>query len=115
YRSLLVAWRKNAFSQSSSDIPSPLSITFIRLRPASTISILIHELLASMLFSTSSLTTEAGRSTTSPAAILFASVSGILRMDTSKQSFLLFFSLFLQAIQCIHSIQRSHGKQVHLL
>ena len=64
---LLVAWRLKAVTTSSSAIPSPLSITWILRRPASSMKISICVLPASTAFSTSSLTTEAGRSTTSPA------------------------------------------------
>ena len=69
---LLVAWRLKAVKTSSSAIPSPLSMTWILRKPASSIKISIWVLPASTAFSTNSLTTEAGRSTTSPAAIWFA-------------------------------------------
>ena len=49
-------------------------------RPASRRSTVTWVLSASSAFSTSSLTTEAGRSTTSPAAILFTRCSGRRRM-----------------------------------
>ncbi len=68
---LLVAWRRNAVFASSSSMPTPLSATRIYVIPPSTISIAIAVLCASIEFSTSSFITEAGRSTTSPAAILF--------------------------------------------
>ena len=51
-------------------IPSPLSDTIISVLPPSLIKILISSALASMLFSTSSLTADDGLSKTSPAAIL---------------------------------------------
>ena len=73
---LLVACRSKASVASCRDMPLPLSITRISFFPPALISMLIRTLPASMAFSTSSLTTEAGRSTTSPAAILFARVSG---------------------------------------
>src|SRR5437016_333949 len=78
--SLLVAWRSNASSASSCDIPWPSSITRImRLPPTSTSTRMVLAP-ASMAFSSSSFTTDAGRSTTSPAAILFATASGNMRM-----------------------------------
>ncbi len=69
--SLEVACRRRARSTSSVDIPTPSSVTRISARPASRRSTVTWVLSASSAFSTSSLTTEAGRSTTSPAAILF--------------------------------------------
>src|SRR6056297_518807 len=71
-----------AKSASSWAIPNPLSETRIIERPPWPISMVIRELPASTAFSTSSLTTEAGRSTTSPAAILLERISGrILILD----------------------------------
>src|SRR5437660_7728460 len=78
--SLLVAWRSNASKASSCDIPWPSSITRImRLPPTSTSTRMVFAP-ASMAFSSSSFTTDAGRSTTSPAAILFATASGNMRI-----------------------------------
>src|SRR5437879_6500744 len=78
--SLLVAWRSKASSASSCDMPWPSSITRImRLPPTSTSTPMVFAS-ASMAFSNSSFTTDAGRSTTSPAAILFATASGNMRM-----------------------------------
>src|SRR5690606_37525768 len=59
--------------RSSSATPSPLSRMRISLTPPSSTSISRRVAPASRLFSSSSLTTEAGRSTTSPAAIWLAS------------------------------------------
>ena len=73
---LLVAWRRRANSTSSWAIPWPLSVIWIFLSPASSISTIIWLEPASMAFSTSSLTTLAGRSITSPAAIWLANTSG---------------------------------------
>ena len=67
---LLVACLKKARGTCSLGIPSPLSVTRIREIPPSLISTVTAVAPASMAFSTNSLTTEAGRSTTSPAAIL---------------------------------------------
>ena len=74
--SLLVACRKNAVSQSSSAIPLPLSMMRMLSIPPFSISMVTAVAPASMEFSTSSLTTELGRSTTSPAAIWFAILGG---------------------------------------
>src|SRR3981189_2529463 len=57
-------------------MPSPSSWPFSSRRPPASISILIRVAPASMAFSTSSFTTEAGRSTTSPAAIWLARSAG---------------------------------------
>ena len=54
---------------------TPLSLTSISLTPESISLIVISLLFASIEFSTNSLTTLAGLSTTSPAAIIFASTS----------------------------------------
>jgi len=64
-----VAWRRSARSTSSAVIPIPSSVTRMSWRPASFSSTVTARAPASIAFSTSSLTTEAGRSTTSPAAI----------------------------------------------
>jgi hypothetical protein len=68
--SLEVACRRRARSTSSGDMPTPSSLTRISARPASLRSTVTCVLRASSEFSTSSFTTDAGRSTTSPAAIL---------------------------------------------
>jgi len=69
-RILLVECRKKASGTSSFGIPHPLSVMRIREMPPSLISTVMADAPASMAFSTSSFTTELGRSTTSPAAIL---------------------------------------------
>src|SRR3989344_493612 len=69
-RILLVVCLKIQSFASSSDIPHPLSLTRINSFPAFLISTSIAVAPASSAFSTSSLTTLAGRSITSPAAIL---------------------------------------------
>src|SRR5208283_2586166 len=70
-----VAWRSKASMASSRTMPQPSSVTWISfLPPASTLT-RIRRAPASRAFSSSSLTTEAGRSTTSPAAILLATFS----------------------------------------
>ena len=79
---LLVAYRSMASMASSRFIPMPLSDIRISDRPPFSISINIRVLFASRAFSRSSFTTEAGRSTTSPAAILLERTSGsILIID----------------------------------
>ena len=65
-----VAWRRKARQISSGAMPAPSSVIRIILMPPSWISIVILVAPASMAFSVSSLTTDAGLSTTSPAAIL---------------------------------------------
>jgi hypothetical protein len=57
---------------SSGDIPLPLSVMRIMEDPPFLISMVMLSAPASMEFSTSSLMTDAGRSTTSPAAIISA-------------------------------------------
>src|SRR5438094_3961736 len=79
-RSLLVAWRSKASMASSRDMPQPSSVTRISRRPPPSTSMRKRVTPASSEFSRSSLRTEAGRSTTSPAAILFASWSGRTRI-----------------------------------
>ena len=68
-RILLVEWRRNANGSSSFLIPHPLSVIRINPMPPCRISTVIAVDPASMAFSINSFTTEAGRSTTSPAAI----------------------------------------------
>ena len=74
--SLLVAWRSSASTASSRPIPMPSSLTCTSVLPPVSISTRTCRAPASMLFSTSSFTTDAGRSTTSPAAIWSATASG---------------------------------------
>ena len=73
---LLVACLRRAKATSSCAIPSPLSVIRIDFNPASSISTTIWLAPASIEFSTNSLTTLAGRSITSPAAIWLARTSG---------------------------------------
>ena len=67
--SLLVACRPRASASSSAGMPPPSSRTRIRSMPPRSSSTSMRVAPASRLFSTSSLTIDAGRSTTSPAAI----------------------------------------------
>ena len=77
---LLVAWRRNATGSSSRGMPPPSSSTEISRTPPASSRTLIWRAPASSALSTSSRTTEAGRSTTSPAAIWLISSSGRSRM-----------------------------------
>ena len=71
-----VAWRSSARTASSGVMPSPLSRTRMSCLPPASISTVTVDAPASRAFSTSSFTTEAGRSTASPAAILLTRSSG---------------------------------------
>ena len=62
----------NASASSSAGMPAPSSLTRIEVLPAPRTSMVILRAPASSAFSTSSLTTEEGRSITSPAAIASA-------------------------------------------
>src|ERR1035438_1989624 len=84
-RSLLVAWRSKASSASSRNMPQPSSTTRMSRRPPDSASTRKSVAPASSEFSRSSLTTEAGRSTTSPAAILLATWSGRMRIRPMKK------------------------------
>ena len=74
--SLLVANRSNAVATSSSAMPMPLSVTRMYSMPPPLISTDTLLAPASSEFSTSSLTTDIGRSVTSPAAI-FEAILGL--------------------------------------
>src|SRR5215467_14135190 len=78
--SLLVAWRSKASSASSCVMPWPSSMTRIMRLPPASVSMRTVLAPASSAFSSNSFTTEAGRSTTSPAAILLATASGNMRI-----------------------------------
>ena len=104
---LLVAWRRKASGTCSASIPEPLSVIRISFFPPSVISTVIAVAPASMAFSTSSFTTEEGRSTTSPAAILsmvFWSKTAIFLKVSPP---VLYFVL-----QIIENIQGLHWSQV---
>src|ERR671934_63621 len=77
---LLVACRASASGRSSRAMPSPSSSTCTRRTPPSSSVTLMARAPASTLFSSSSLSTEAGRSTTSPAAIWLTRSSGSTRI-----------------------------------
>ena len=75
-RILLVAWRASAIVNSSPAMPPPLSSTWMRAMPPASRSTWTSVAPESRLFSRSSFSTEAGRSTTSPAAIWLIRRSG---------------------------------------
>jgi len=77
---LLGAWRLRAVGSSSRRMPEPSSSTLIRRMPPACSRTVICRAPASSALSTSSRTTEAGRSTTSPAAIWLISSSGNSRI-----------------------------------
>ena len=70
-----VAWRSKASMASSRTMPQPLSVIWMSFFPPASTLILMRVAPASREFSSISFTTAAGRSTTSPAAIWFATVS----------------------------------------
>ncbi len=74
-RILLVAWRSRQSSASSRSMPCPSSTTRTSAMPPRCTATSTDRAFASRLFSTSSLTTDAGRSTTSPAATWLATTS----------------------------------------
>ena len=78
--SLLVACGRKARGRSSGPIPEPSSATRIRSRPPRSTVSSTREAPASIAFSSSSLTTLAGRSTTSPAAIWLMTDGGSSRI-----------------------------------
>ena len=61
-------------------MPLPSSVTWMSLRPPSCTCTVMRVAPASIEFSINSLTTEAGRSTTSPAAMRLAVSAGRMRM-----------------------------------
>ena len=79
--SLDVAWRSTASARSSALMPEPSSVTRIRRRPPSSITISMRVAPASIAFSTISLTADAGRSTTSPAAMRSIRIGSRRRMS----------------------------------
>src|SRR5690625_1127772 len=78
---LLVACEASANGKSSATMPPPSSRTRIKREPPASISTSMRVLPASRLFSTSSLTTDAGRSMTSPAAIWLTRSGGSGRIE----------------------------------
>ena len=80
-----VACRSTARARSVASIPCPSSITVISVFPPLAIPTEIDLAPASSAFSTNSLTTDAGRSTTSPAAIRLTVPSGSRRIGISAR------------------------------
>ena len=78
--SLLVACRAKARCSSAASMPAPSSLTSIASRPPRVTETTMRVAPASSAFSTSSFTTESGRSTTSPAAIAPTVVSSRRRI-----------------------------------
>src|SRR5712692_977670 len=119
---LLVAWRTNASASSEASIPPPSSLTRIDVRPAPRTSMLTRRAPASSEFSSSSFTTEAGRSITSPAAIASATSGGRRRIPLTRmtapprparRSSLL--QLRAQLVQFLQSFQRAQRVGLELL
>ena len=75
-----VAWRDRASGRSSPAMPQPSSVTRIRVLPPSATSTVMRLAPASSAFSTSSFTADAGRSTTSPAAMRLIAASSSWRI-----------------------------------
>ena len=73
---MLVAWRRKHTPASSGAMPEPSSATRMNVSPPRSIESVTFFAPASTEFSSSSLTTEAGRSTTSPAAMRSATCGG---------------------------------------
>src|SRR5919106_898127 len=83
--SLLVECLSTASTRSSAAMPSPLSLTRITAAPLFSIQTKTSVAPASNEFSISSFTTEAGRSTTSPAAMRLAISSESIRIFTTRK------------------------------
>src|SRR5918997_1919690 len=98
---LLVAWRRTERAASSGGMPPPSSRIRMREVPPSPSSTSIRVAPASRAFSTSSLTTEAGRSTTSPAATCWATLGSRTLMLTSTPS--------SDCADCTTTLGFSHG------
>ena len=104
---LLVAWRRNASATWSLGIPDPLSVIRIKEIPPSLISTVIAVAPASIAFSTSSFTTEEGRSTTSPAAILSTVV-----LSNTAIVFKISPSILYLILKPVQDVQRIHRRQI---
>src|SRR6266513_2176442 len=114
-RILLVACRKNASGRSTGAIPSPSSTTSIRPCPAASMRTWIRDAPASIAFSTSSLTTAAGRSTTSPAAIPSATAAGRIVMRAGSRPVSVRDMLSLPRVELFQRLARRQALQVELL
>ena len=105
---LLVACRAKHSSASARSMPDPLSVTRMAKMPPFSISTVMAVAPASIAFSTSSLITEAGRSTTSPAAMRLAVAK------SSVQSPLTPPLRAFAAAQGVDGVQGRHGVQIQL-
>jgi len=83
---LLVAWLATASGRSSAGMPPPLSTTRTSSTPPASTLTSIRVARASTAFSINSLTALAGRSITSPAAILLMTLGGSWRMGMGQES-----------------------------
>ena len=105
---LLVACLRKAVLISSGSIPQPLSVTRMKDIPPSLISTVTASAPASIAFSNSSLTILAGRSITSPAAILsiVSSLSSLIfAINSISRPSVIYHALKL--IQGVQGIKRS--------
>src|SRR5665213_1036747 len=109
---LLVACRTKAIARSSAAIPAPSSLTRIEILPAPRTSMLIRRACASSAFSTSSLTTDAGRSMTSPAAMASAT-SGARRWIELTCSFAC--DPGSELVQLLQRLERAEGVRLQRL
>src|SRR5438067_2097313 len=100
---------------STEAIPSPSSTTSIRPCPAASILTWIRDAPASIAFSTSSLTTAAGRSTTSPAAMPSATVAGRIVIRAGSRPVSARDMLSLPRIELFQCFARRQALQVELL
>src|SRR5256884_3005797 len=114
-RILLVACRKNASGRSTGAIPSPSSTTSITPWPAASMLIWIRDAPASTAFSTSSLTTAAGRSTTSPAAMPSATAAGRIVMRAGSRPVSVRDMLTLPGVELFQRLPWRQAFEVELL
>src|SRR5256885_4207318 len=120
---LLVACRVSASGSSSRAMPSPSSSIWMRRMPTSSSVMLIMRAPASMLFSTSSFSTEAGRSTTSPAAIWLTRSCGSTRMALTRRVYRIgrvellaaAWDLVVHLDQHLAAFVAEHGRWVYAL
>ena len=103
-------WRLNASGRSAGVMPWPSSVTRISTLPPPATSTRMRRAPASSAFSTSSLTAEAGRSTTSPAAMRLAVASSSCRI-TGKAGLILGLAAFMPpSIACPRPAEKHHSR-----
>ena len=116
---LLVACFKNAMVTLLLLIPQPLSETLIAIDKHPVVSTRTSVAPASIALSMSSLITDAGRSITSPAAILFIVASSRMYISFFVSSFMLIIlarsRFFLKFIECVQCIQWSHPVNIQIV